>query len=272
MHETPPRLFFDAEAVPDFDTLVGRFGAGAFASPFRSTVPFVALAKDRWPVLQAILSVCGLSGTDVELHFEFKVDSPRGAGKPSQTDAMVLAESSAIAVESKWTEPRYQTVAERLKRDGDAEDQRDFLNGWLDLLSPYATDPLHLEGFSDVVYQMMHRAASACILSKKPSLVYLQFVTASASRAHASHYRTDLTYLHGLLGRPAAFPFYLVQLPLTPTDEFRKIESLKKGLRQTDRAVRVALLRGALFDLGDPTIHAIGGGMTGPESAQKGMA
>jgi hypothetical protein len=259
MNKTPPRLFFDTDAVPDFETLVGRFEAGAFASPFRSTVPLVALAKDQWLLLQSILSECGLSRPDVELHFEFKVNSPRGAGKPSQTDAMVLAESSAIAVETKWTEPRYPTVAERLNRDGGGQPQRDFLNGWLDLLSPHAKNPLHLENFSDVVYQMMHRAASACLLSKKPSLVYLQFVTASATRAHANHYHTDLTYLHGLLGRPAAFPFYLVQLPVTPTDEFRKIESLKKGLRATDRAVRAALLSGGLFDFGDPAIHAMSG-------------
>jgi hypothetical protein len=257
MHATPPQLFFDAEPVPDFETMVERFEARALASPFRSTVPLVALVKDQWPLLHSILSVCGLSATDVGMHFEFTVKSPRGDGRPSQTDAMVLAESMAIAVETKWTEPRYPTVADRLNRGGASESQRDFLTGWLDLLSPVAKKPLHLDSFSDVVYQMMHRAASACLPGLRSSLVYLHFVTVSATRSHPRHYRKDLTHLHSLLGCPAGFPFYLVELPMTLTTQFRKIEGLKKGTRETDRAVRSALLSGGLFEFGEPAIYAI---------------
>lgn len=259
MPNPPVRLYFDMEAMPDFATLVGRF-EGALKSPFRSTVPLLALVKDHWPLFQEILSGCGLPVADVGVHFEFKVNSPRGDGRPSQTDAMVLGDSSAVAVEAKWTEPRYPIVAKRLGSIGDGgEDQREFLKGWLDLLSPYATKPLQLEDFADVVYQMMHRAASACISPTKPSLVYLQFVSAPVTQTHHCHYHKDLTYLHGLLGCPAAFPFYLVQLPITPTDKFKKVEGLTKGLNQTDQAVRAALINGKLFDFGEPIIAAIGG-------------
>ena len=43
-----PRLFLDTEMASSFDTLLPKFETGAFASPFRSTVPLIAFAKDNW--------------------------------------------------------------------------------------------------------------------------------------------------------------------------------------------------------------------------------
>lgn len=254
------RLFFDREAMPDVEALVGRLEVGALASPFRSTVPLIGLVKDCWDVFQRILSACGLSAAGARVHFEYKVESPRGEGKPSQTDAMICEGASVAAVEAKWTEPRYPTVEARLKRKGSTpEEAREFLNGWLDLLQPYSAAPLKLDDFSAAVYQMVHRAASACAQSKAPRLIYLHFLSTLPRQGHDSHYEPDLRHLHGLLGRPEAFPFYLVELPLAPTDHFKRIQGLKKGLRKTDEAVRAALRDSKLFEFGTPAITVIGG-------------
>ena len=261
------RFFFDVETALGFEALLAKFEAGAFASPFRSTVPLFAIIKDSWSEFRRILSVCRLP-YEVDVHFEYRVKSPRGDGNPSQTDAMILSGSTALAVEAKWTEPRYPTVGSRLKRKGDGKSTeenetlaKEFVNGWLELLQPNATKPLRVESFSDAVYQVVHRAASACAVSRTPSLAYLHFEPAPRSgAATADQYRADLAQVHYLLGNPPGFPFYFVAMPISATSAFQRIEHLRKGAPETDRAVRSALLADRLFNFGSPRIETISNG------------
>ena len=51
--------------------------------------------------------------------------------------------------------------------------------------------------------------------------------------------------------------FYVVEVSLEPTAAFGQIEGLKKGTRETDQAVRQALLWNRLFDFGEPTFEQI---------------
>lgn len=258
-----PRLFFDTEMASGFDTLLPKFEAGAFASPFRSTVPLVAFAKDNWSGVKTLLSACGLS-EEVEVHFEFKVNSPKGNGNPSHTDAMVLSATHACAVEAKWTEPRYDTVEKRLKRkdpkDPEGVNAEAFVGGWLELLQPFAAKPLRLNDFSMAVYQMVHRAASAAAMSRSPSLIYLHFDLAGRlGGTSTDQYYTDLTYLHNLLGKPLNFPFHMIEVEIKPTSVFSALEHLKKGSPETDLAVRSGLLSGRLFEFGETRLQTIAG-------------
>jgi hypothetical protein len=77
------RLFFNVEEVSDVASLLGRFGKDAFASPYRSTVPLVALVKDDWAVFEAIATSCG-AGEHLSVHFEYRVEVPGVLGNPSQ--------------------------------------------------------------------------------------------------------------------------------------------------------------------------------------------
>jgi hypothetical protein len=266
-----PSLFFDTRPVDSFDALLSMFDGKAFASPFRSTVPLVALVKDAWRLLETVLDGCGVGG-DLSVHFEDKVASRKGRGNPSQTDAMVLTDRVAVALEAKWTEPRYETVAVRLRREpmrpsevaiSTAEwrkQQEEHLDGWLELIRPHAAKRLCLADASEAVYQMVHRAASACCTSGLPKLIYLHFAPEpTGNAASTAQYRRDLTSLHSLLGSPTGFPFYLVELPLQPTAAFERIKDLKKGLSSTQQTVRSALLTSKLFEFGHPTIELIGG-------------
>lgn len=264
-------MFFDKDEVADFSSLLSKFEAGAFASPFRSTVPLVSLFKDDWPIVAAILGACGLP-SEATVHFEYKVKSAKGEGRSSQTDAMVLADDTAIAVEAKWTEPLYETVAARLARlpkhsetydkarmNAHVTGQREFVDGWLELMRPYATKPLDLDNFGDTVYQTIHRAASACALSRSPKLVYLHFVPSPAKdAASTAMYRDELSRLHVLLGSPKAFAFYVAEVPLVYTALFQSLERLTKGKPETDHLVRSALLSGRLFDFGAPQVQRVG--------------
>lgn len=254
-----PKLFFDKEAVAGFDELLAKFDHRAFASPYRSTVPLLAMVKDDWSKFQKALASSNLP-VKGNLHFEYQVSSPKGTGKPSHTDLMLLSESSAIAVEAKWTEPRYENVGERLarKREPEEEDPREFVDGWIDLLRPHSSKHLRLDDFSNAVYQSVHRAASACSASQAPSLVYLYFRTTAGNSKAKDHYYEDLKHLHGLLGNPSGFRFHLIEMPITPTADFTKIQDLKKGSRETDRVVRATLGGDVLFNFGTPRIRSIG--------------
>lgn len=254
-----PSLFFRTKPVPDFDSFLLKFPKGAFKSPFRSTVPLIALVKDDWSAFQRMLGFLNLP-INANIHFEYQVSSPKGSGTPSHTDAMILSESLAVAVEAKWTEPRYPTVEQRLKRKRkpEEEDPREFVDGWLDLLRPYSEKPLLLADFSKAVYQTVHRAASACSTSRAPSLLYLHFIQDPPNRRKTSdHYYTDLSDVHRLLGNPSSFAFHLAQIPIKPTPAFEKIQHLKKGLAETDFIVRAALLSDKLFDFGEPRIQTV---------------
>lgn len=266
----PSKLLYDKAEVPDVVTLLNRFHTGAFASPFRSTVPLIALVKDNWPLFSQISVACG-SGDEPSVHFEYCVHVPGARGNPSQTDAMLIAGDTAIAIEAKWTEPRYETVAQRLKgrveklareeppRSTDHErDQTAVVNGWLSLLQRQCGREISIAEMSDVVYQIVHRAASACALSRAPRLAYLHF-TPSPLRSSASgtQYLADLKQVYGKLGSPTEFPFFLVELPIEPTPAFSAIQNLPKGAPGTDQKVREAICTTRLFDFGTPHIQRV---------------
>jgi hypothetical protein len=119
---------------------------------------------------------------------------------------------------------------------------------------------LEFETANAAVYQMIHRAASACAAPGETcSLAYLHFHAEQFARGAASgdQYRSDLAYLHELMGRPSAFNFYVVEVSLEATAAFGQIEGLKKGTRETDQAVRRALLSNRLFDFGESTFEQI---------------
>jgi len=253
------QFLFDRTPANSPAALISGLSESALDSPFKSTVPLLALAKDDWTTFSKVLTLCNVIG-DVSVAFERKVASPKGEGLPTQTDAMVLFDQGALAIEAKWTEPRYKTVASRLTRkDSKGRDSKEFVGGWLELLQPHATTPLRLEDFAACVYQVVHRAASACGLGRAPSLAYLHFTPAMPkSAATSAQYLSDLSHLHALLGNPRDFPFFLIDVPIQQTRAFHAIEHLKKGVADTGRAVRSALLAGELFEFGEPHMRRIG--------------
>jgi hypothetical protein len=274
-------FFFNKEPVNGIEVLLAKkFPLGAFASPYRSTVPLVALVKDDQSKFEKIATSCG-SSHPFSIHFEYTVGAPGVGGNPSHTDAMILTPHLALALEAKWTEPRYETVFERLeksvaalvKADQGVEDnasktakhraaQQAVINAWLDPLGLHRNIPVWADKPGKAIYQMVHRAASASATASKtassPSLVYVHFQPRPAGvGATTDQYRVDLRRLHKLMGSPANFPFYLAEVPLWPTEAFHKIASLPRGDNETDKSVRTAIGETRLFDFDDPKIERI---------------
>lgn len=256
---------YDLLSVASPIDAAGHFDERAFASPFRSTVPLIDLARSDPDRLAAIALRCG-ADVGASAHLEYCAANPAG-GRPSQTDLMLLGATRALAIEAKWTEPRYPTVASRLKERASSSEPEDArhdplrneqkVSGWLELLQPHARTTLALAQASALVYQMVHRAASACSTGLKPALTYVHFETSDPRAAHAEQYVADLRALHEFMGRPADFPMTVVELPLSPTAQFREIAGLRKGLPETHEAVRRALADAPLFSFGEPQFTRI---------------
>ena len=254
--------FFDIEPQDGMDELCKRMTGNALQSPYRSTVPLLSLVEHSQPEWQLLLELWGVSNSSA-VHFEYCVASPKPGGNPSKTDALLLSNSTACAVEAKWTEPRYPTVAKRVsKPESDGADPRKTVDGWLKYIQPYATEYLRVDDFSNVVYQVLHRAASACAVATvhqcRPELVYLHFHPSPLrSSATTSQYISDLRHLRELLGNPAGIDLSVVEMPLEPTASFEAIKSLDKRNRDTAVHVKAALCNGPLFTFGQPIVTRI---------------
>ena len=93
---------FTGSGVAGHDAVLDRFPVQEFDSPTRSTIPLLEywrFPEERMRELTAALRVPLPSG--VELNFEYPVSPPRGRGKPSYTDLMVISAEFVMAVEAK---------------------------------------------------------------------------------------------------------------------------------------------------------------------------
>ena len=120
---------FDTDPMADFGELCERMAGKPLQSPYRSTVPLLSLveySRPRWGELLTSLD----APTDSATYFEYRVPSPKANGNPSQTDALIMSESKVWGIEAKWTEPRYETVARRIRKpEADGADPRKTVEG-----------------------------------------------------------------------------------------------------------------------------------------------
>jgi hypothetical protein len=253
---------FDTQPVDGIKGLCRRLTGKALQSPFRSTVPLLSLIEHSQPAWHALLGElkAPAGGT---IHFEYCVPSPKVDGNPSQTDALLTSDTTVWAIEAKWTEPRYETVAKRIARpEADGTDARATAAGWLTYLQPFATRELRVEDALGLVYQVVHRAASACFVASakqlRPHLVYLHFhPSLLASSATTEQYISDLRDLKAAMGTTDDMSFTVVEMPLEPTPAFEAIKGLDKRDRGSAGKVKEALCSAALFAFGQPTVTRI---------------
>jgi len=264
-------IHFDDSAVADLSALIARYRPAEFESPYRSTIPLLALLRDGQSTLRHILIKCNMSAP-VSLHLESRVASPRGRGTPSHTDLLALSDKASLAVEVKWSEPRYDTVSTWLNRDAASkgpptavyrdcpENRTEVLEGWNELLAPHVRRTVGLSDYADAIYQMVHRAASACAWQRSPQLAYMRFTPLpNGEQPDFDQLWSDLVHLHRLLGSPSDFPFHLIEVQVKATPSFEKLRNLQKGLPTTAQWVRQGLLSDRLFEFGHPQIRTLRG-------------
>lgn len=205
---------FKGAGLAGHDTLIDAYPDQEFDSPTRSTIPLLEYWRSPEQRVRELTTALGLLVPPrVQLNFEHKVRPPRGRGNSSHTDLMVSSPGLAIAIEAKWTEPRYKTVGDWL--DG-STNREEVLQGWCDLLEQRSANPI-LEGdLHGLPYQMVHRAASACQQRNASScwLVYLVFETTEKQR---SEYLADLAHLRAVLGSRSSLGIALAECSMEQT-------------------------------------------------------
>jgi hypothetical protein len=236
--------------VPDFTSLVAAYPAEEFASPTRSTVPLLAFwaqPESRFAELGTRLGLSEFSSP--EFCFEYPVPVQQGSGKPSFTDLMITAASTAIAIEGKYTEPPYEAVNVWLGKapPSNRKNREIVLAGWLQLIARAVGVTIGADAVTGFPYQLIHRTASACHPNASQRWVVYQLF----SDERVAYYRSHLGNLCHLLGRPAALRFGLLVTPPELTSDYMKLTTRwASGERDLSNEVRGGLLSGNFFKFG----------------------
>lgn len=249
-------ITYRQKAVSDFSSLVHGFSDAALASPFRSTVPFLAYWKIASGKLSDLATLLNIKLAEpVRLAFEYAVPVQQGIGKASFTDLMLVTPTQAIAVEAKYTEPEYESVSEWLDVP-ETYNRQQVLRGWLGLINRVTDVDLQPEDVSDCTYQLIHRTASACYPQVEARVVVYQCFDVSGDQA--VYYRNQLMYLNRLLRKSERLTFYLLTIPLKKSKQYQELQaSWKAGNRNLSRAIKQGLTAGTLTDFNTATIERI---------------
>jgi hypothetical protein len=222
------------DAHPDYE----------FRNLTRSTLPLLAYWRNEGAVLSTIGAALGIDDlVNARVSFEYATPSAGLRDKASYTDVMVESPSTAIAIEGKWREPRYETVSEwRCK--GNESNREKVLSHWLRLIRQKAP-ALDQGGVAQTLYQMIHRTASACAIADKRSVVIYQIFL---DGSHEVNYASDLRALVRALG-VTDVQVWLQEIPLATTEEYQRIKLQIAQTRVDDisAVVRQALEEHELF-------------------------
>ena len=244
-------LHHNQKTAENFAALLRLYPDEELPTITRSTVPLLAYWRTYAERVPQLLSRLGATQSNsARLHFEMTVPSAtipssRRLNRPSHTDLMIFTGDHTTAIEGKWKESRYETVGDWLGIE-QTKNRLGVIDHWLAMIGRRVDRSLARDDFNDVVYQMVHRAASACLTEVgKMALVYQYF---GASDAESKGYENDLRHFHHLLGHPASFSFFLHRCPVESTERFVTVRnSLKSDLTEPAAAIRNAVLDGELF-------------------------
>lgn len=231
----PNKINTIREAVP-------LYSSNEFDSATRSTIPMLTLLGHFPDLFNKIVREIEFP-TNYDMFLEYTVGPFKGRGKPSHTDVMLKSGKDSMAIEVKWTEQIYPDVKDWPKKGATkTQNQKAVLEGWLDALSKRLAKSLDLSHFDNVVYQMIHRAASAAFAGERPRMAYFIFKPSPTSRAAKSEDVFEkLSNFWSLLGKPTIFPFWLVEIEMKTLESYEPLRSLKKGDEGTSEEVCAAL-------------------------------
>lgn len=205
------------EAIYGFEDLVASYSTSEFDSPRRSTVLFL----DYWRSFNhAVKRFEALVGVDFSnqsrLHFDYSVPVQAGCGKNSFTDLMLTGNSTAFAIEAKYTEGPYETVS-KWSRRSDEQNRKTVLGGWLSLIQSKTGVSLTIDEISSLPYQLIHRSASACFAPASfRHVVYQVF-----DPAKQDYYSKCLHAMARLFQEGSTLSFWLMLCSFEPLEDYQ---------------------------------------------------
>lgn len=152
------------------EEILKSFNKKEFKSPFRSTIPLITLYNQKY--FESIEIDELRNEHALKYTFEHKTPVLKGRGSSSCTDLMIEYKNDNIAIEAKRTEPKYQIVEKWLN---DIPNRNLVLEGWLEKINSHLQLEIKVMDVLYLPYQLIHRAASACLNGKKAHVIYIGF-------------------------------------------------------------------------------------------------
>jgi hypothetical protein len=230
-------MFKDLRHMPD----------QGFARITSSTIPLLCYWRNKGRALKNIAAALELPDLISScVTFEAETGSLGPRDKSSYSDVMIQSSTSVVAIEGKWTEGRYTTV----KKWRTSDHRQDVLDHWLGQMQNYI-DPEEQFETAELVYQMIHRCASAC--SRSPSVAVLLYQIFTDSNPH-EFYARDLKKFVSILKPRQNLVVASCVVPLRKTEVFSETATLLKATPDASKSalVREAVASKNLFEFGDP--------------------
>jgi hypothetical protein len=239
----------NGHGVRSFEELVEQLGLDAVASPKRSTVPLLDYWRQPEPRLRVLEAHVGVKPSDqAELHFEYEVPVQQGRGKSSYTDLMILGDDVAVAIEAKFKEPRYESVEAWLAA-ARTTNRAEVLEGWIRAIEAGTEAAVDREVIRELPYQLIHRTASVCCVSRRKRVVVYQVFGDSPG----PYYTEDLRRLASAMPDRDGVSFYVVASPFHPTTTYAQLAARwDAGERDIGVDVRDALVASPLLEFAEP--------------------
>jgi hypothetical protein len=224
---------------------IDRLGDREFENLTRSTIPLLCYWRiDPYIKCSELAKSVGMNLQDQPiLRCGFEVAGIPDA-RASETDLMVTAPGVALAIEAKWSESRYDTVAEWRQKVS-----RGILavNHWLKLIEPFSEAASH--DVDDLVYQMLHRCASACSGAGAAGIAGLVYQVFTGGPHRRDFYEEDLKSFVRVIRPKPNLRVALQRVEATPTSQYRDLlQSLPADPKERAQIIRDAVRSGELFD------------------------
>lgn len=232
--------FGNPKPVQSVSDAVSLYGVKEFDSPTLSTIPMLSLLIHAPTVFDDVIKRIDFPSNH-DRYLEYTVAPQYGRGKASHTDLMLKSGQKGLAIEAKWTESMYPTAGKWLGQGNNKSNKTKVLSWWLKLLNDRTGQKLTASDVHDVIYQMIHRAASAATFHR-PIVAYFLFKENGKKQgATATAIQKKLSELWVKLGRPKTFPFFVVEIEMTALPPYEAIRTLPKRDETTSDAVMAAL-------------------------------
>jgi hypothetical protein len=248
------QIKYNCQNVASFQELIESYPPRQFNSPRRSTVPLLSFW--RYPPEKRIHSFYGILGLnppgEFTAAFEYTVKPPQGKGKVSCTDLMFQCQSYCIAIEAKYTEPKYPWV-EKWLQAGDINNRRKVLQGWLGRIGGVTGVNLAIEQVQKLEYQLIHRVASAC--SVDSTVCYVVYQVFDLTQKKQEYYSSQFDSFSRMLGLNSKLRLILLNVQIQPTDRYNSLkEKWQNGQRHLCDEVIKGLLNNDLMKFGKPQV------------------
>lgn len=241
------------EADDDFAGIIGR--TKDLHTITRSTVPLMAWWRDE--AHEKLLPGEDLSNAIARFEYAVPAGCPScgGKGKASMTDVMVQLDDQAIAVEAKFMEPKYESINSWRKKGKDPENRASVLKHWCHLIENFTGGSIDAD-VSGLVYQTLHRAASACAAAPRGGVAHVMYLVFRRDGHLANDYVADLREAARVLDPQERMSFSAVSVQTSHGRDFNGVAELIKAATTDDDRVEVladALLSGcAIYKFGEP--------------------